>query len=119
MQKYIRQMQIRFRSSKSRQCTRGCAIAGVPALMTASSSRLTEGCFDGSSWNQRHQNRLQITPSEPKIQNDARQPAAEMIRMTSGGAAAAPMRLLMNTAPCAAPRSVTGNQREKLREIFG
>src|SRR4051794_26965172 len=87
--------------------------------MTASSSRLTEGCVDGSSRNHRHQNRLQTTPSEPNIQKDARQPAAEMIRITSGGAAAAPMRLLMNTAPCAAPRSVTGNHREKLREILG
>src|SRR3954469_21592202 len=119
MQKYIRQMQIRFRSSKSRQCTRACAIAGVPAVITASSSRLTEGCIDGSSRNHRHQNTLQTTPSEPKIQKDARQPAAEMIRITSGGAAAAPMRLLMNTAPCATPRSVTGNHREKLREMLG
>src|SRR6185312_12700856 len=48
-----------------------------------------------------------------------RQPAIEMIRMTSGGAAAAPMRLLMNTAPWAAPRSVNGNHLAKLREMFG
>src|SRR3982750_82897 len=119
MQKYIVQIHSRFRSSRSRQCTRTDAVGGVPALITASSSRLTDRCVAGSSWNQDHQKTLQATPSEPKIQKDARQPAAEMIRMTSGGAIAPPSRLLMKTAPWAAPRSVAGNHREKLRDMFG
>src|SRR3954469_22866442 len=98
MQKYIAQIHSRFRSSRSRQCTRTGAGGGVPALITASSSLVTDGCVAGSSRNQYHQNMLQSTPSEPKIQKDARQPAAEIIRMTSGGAIAPPSRLLMNTA---------------------
>src|SRR6185503_21087559 len=112
-------MAIRLASRRLRQSTRARGGGGLPPVIRASGSPLTDGCSDGSSRNQRHQNTLQTTPSAPKIQNEARHPAAETIGMTSSGAAAAPMRLLMNTAPCAAPRSVTGNHREKLREMFG
>jgi hypothetical protein len=58
-------------------------------------------------------------PSVPKIQNAARHPADAMITTTSGGASAAPIRLLMNTAPCADPRSCVGNHFRKLREMLG
>src|SRR3954471_7771491 len=119
MQKYIVQIHSRFTSSRSRQCTRTSALGGVPALITASSSPLTDGWVAGSSRNQCHQNTLQTLPNRPKIQKEARQPAAEIIRMTSGGAIAPPRRLLMNTAPWAPPRSVAGNHREKLRDMFG
>src|SRR5262245_7586870 len=118
MQKYIRHTTSKLRLSRLRSGIVTSRAAG-PAVMICSSSFETEGCVAGSSRNQRHQNTHQSAPTTPKIQNAARQPKRLITPATSGGATAPPTRLPRNTTPWANPRSGSGNQREKLREIFG
>src|SRR6184192_2470761 len=87
--------------------------------MNLSSTAFTEGCFEGSSRNHRHQKTAQNTPRLPKIQKLARHPAAVIRAIASGGAKAPPSRVPMKMIPCARPRSAVGNHCEKLRDAFG
>src|SRR5947207_13122446 len=87
--------------------------------MNLSSTAFTEGCFEGSYRNHRHQKTAQNTPRLPKIQKLARHPAAAISAIASGGASAPPSRVPMKMMPCARPRSAVGNHCEKLREALG
>ena len=60
-----------------------------------------------------------MMPRKPKQKNEARHPNARWIGMTRKGEMAPPMRLAIQTRPCARARSTVGNQREMLDELLG
>ena len=85
----------------------------------ASSSRLTAGCSSGRSRYHANHAAAHTTPSRPKITKLARQPQRATISSAIGAESMPPSREPRNITPLARPRSRAGNQREKLRAMFG
>ena len=85
----------------------------------ASSSRLTAGCSSGRSRYHAYHAAAQTTPSRPNTTKLARQPQRATISSAIGAESMPPSREPRNMTPLARPRSRAGNQREKLRAMFG
>ena len=93
--------------------------AGSSCWIHATSSGEIDGCSSGRSRYHARQAAAHTTPVRPKITNDARQPHWEITSSASGTEIMPPTREPSSMTPLARPRSLSGNQRDKLRAMFG